>query len=144
MSAYKRIREFIEGEDAKADDIEAEFDNISSVLKGNVGPDNIAEHAVEKKHLAEGFNRKQTSGSKTVTIAGGAVYSEQYAVGSLLGETPSHVGFTFITAANYGITFEGRIIAWDAVGFTFQVVASATIPGGGVEIPVYWLATGGG
>lgn len=42
MSKYTRKREFVEGEDAKADDIEVEFDNIAAVLQNGITVDNLA------------------------------------------------------------------------------------------------------
>lgn len=42
MSEYKRLREFVEGEDAKADDVETEFDNVYSVLHKGITQDNLA------------------------------------------------------------------------------------------------------
>lgn len=156
MSAFKRLREFVEGEDAKADDIETEFDNIYSVLHqgittdniadGGIGPADIGVGAVEQKHLATFFNGKKNYGYNTSEIGTGFAYGAQHTIAHGLGTTPVHVAFTFNTAANYAIAFEGRLIAWNAVNFTYQVICSSAVPGavgsGILYLPTYWEASG--
>lgn len=65
MSEYKRVREFIEGEDAKADDVEAEFDNIAGVL----------DEGITDKNLGPGYLPKMGQWfSGTVHVPGSGEY----------------------------------------------------------------------
>jgi len=149
MSVFKRVREFLEEEDALADSIEAEYDNIANFLEGGLTSDNIAakgisaasiaDHTITGGQLASGYNVKHTFGSVGCSIPNG---SQLGAVGEFahgLGVTPSHVEFIFSSGANYAIVFEGRLINWDATNVAWQMVASTPVPGEFVDT-AYWHA----
>lgn len=150
MSEYKRLREFVEGEDAKADDIETEFDGIAAVLQGGIGVDNIAEKGIQGKNIADGtitpgklapgYAIRHTFGFIPAFIPGGASYGAANSFAHGLGVFPTIVEFTIAGLENYAISFNVVWVSADATNFKAQAVASSPIPGGGVSFGIYWHA----
>lgn len=138
MSIYSRVREFLEEEDAKADDVEAEFDNIANFLEGGLTSDNIAakgiaaksigDHVITGQQLAIGYNVKHAFGSIAISIPEGHQTGAQGTFAHSLGVTPSDVHFLFETGLDFAIALEGRLLSKDATNVTWQVVASSPMP----------------
>lgn len=171
MSAFKRLREFVEGEDAKADDIETEFDNIYSTLHQGITTDNIADGGIAtadiangavgatqianggvtaakiaannigKSQLATGYTRRVSSGYATAGVGGGYAYSVPFLIPHGLGEVPSACSFSFRTAQNWVIALECRVLNLDATNIQAQVIQSSATPAN-VNYIIYWTAIG--
>jgi hypothetical protein len=142
MSAFNRLREFIEGEDAKADDIEVEFDNIAATLKGGITGANIANGSIGPAQLKLGYALHHVFTPVACHIAAGSQLGAVSVIAHGLGGLPFGVEFTAITAEGYAIVLEGRLIAMDETHYTWQPVASSPIPGGGVDFTMICHAMG--
>lgn len=156
MSIFKRLREFKEGEDAKADDIEIEFDNVAATLKGGITADNIANgsitaaklgaNVVGKGQLAGGYTAKETSGTAFPQVFSSYQSGPEINIAHGLGEVPSFFGYSIQSAVNFVIVLEFRVTNIDAGNVRGQIVAGSPMPGGVGEstftFPIYWNAKG--
>ncbi len=137
--------------DAKAAEVMADLNKLLTLVNGNIDATNLAVGAVvassiangsiEKKHMSAGYTRRITTGFKSVEIGAGSQLSAGFNIAHGLGEEPSAFHSSFITAGNFAIVFENRVITKDAGNVSCQVVASSPMPGlAGVII--LWTAVG--
>lgn len=137
--------------DAKASEVMADVNKILALVNGgldsaNIAPGgvastNVANAAIGKAQLSAGYTRRMATGALFIEVGGGFGFSLPVNIPHGLGEFPSAFDPVIVTAANYVIAIEFRVLSWDTINVTGQIIMSSPAPAT-TSFLVQWAAWG--